>query len=184
MHTKCTPIVQMNVPMRLKNGKMAIDSQSFRTTLAQWASGVTIVTSLHDGQRVGITASSFTSVSLEPPRILISVAKRLYTHQVIEASQVFAVNILSAAQQGWGMRFAGKMPEGQDRFEGIDVFTAETGSPLLPDVLGWLDCRVWAAYDGGDHTLFVADVVAANAVATGEPVLYYDRQWRQLAVPE
>jgi flavin reductase (DIM6/NTAB) family NADH-FMN oxidoreductase RutF len=163
---------------------MAIDSQIFRATLSQWASGVTIVTSLHNGQHVGITASSFSSVSLEPPRVLICVAKRLYTHKVIEESQVFAVNILSAAQQEWGMLFAGKVPEGLDRFAGIEIFTAETGSPLLPDVLGWLDCRLSAAYDGGDHTIFVGDVVVASAVDIGDPILYYNRHWRRLAPPE
>jgi flavin reductase (DIM6/NTAB) family NADH-FMN oxidoreductase RutF len=159
---------------------MAIDSQSFRATLAQWASGVTIVTSHHNGLRVGITASTFSSLSLEPPRVVISVAKRLQTHQLIIESQAFAVNILSVTQQEWGMRFAGKVPEGQDRFSGIDIFTAETGSPLLPDVLGWLDCRLSAAFDGGDHTIFVGEVLATNAVADGEPILYYNRQWRQL----
>jgi flavin reductase (DIM6/NTAB) family NADH-FMN oxidoreductase RutF len=160
---------------------MAIDSQIFRATLAQWASGVTIVTSTLHGQHVGITASSFTSVSLEPPRILICVAKRLYTHKVIAESGFFAVNILSELQQEWGMRFAGKVPEGQDRFAGIDYFTAETGARIFPGVLGWLDCTLNAGYDGGDHTIFVGDVIAASAVDAGEPILYHNRQWRQLA---
>src|SRR5688500_18568724 len=101
---------------KAKKTAMAIDSESFRAAMAHWASGVTIVTTVHRGQPIGITASSFSSVSLEPPRILICVAKRLYTHQVIEASQVFAVNILSATQQAWGMRFAGQVPEMADRF--------------------------------------------------------------------
>ncbi|MCC6454292.1 MAG: flavin reductase family protein [Caldilineaceae bacterium] len=162
---------------------MAIDPQDFRTTMAQWASGVTIVTSVHNGQRVGITASSFSSLSLEPARVLICVAKRLYTHQVILESQVFAVNILAATQQELGLRFAGLLPEAADRFAGIDVFTAETGSPLLPDVLGWLDCRLYAAYDGGDHTIFVGEVVALGAAGemeANDPILYYKRQWRAL----
>jgi flavin reductase (DIM6/NTAB) family NADH-FMN oxidoreductase RutF len=163
---------------------MSIDPQIFRETLAQWASGVTIVTSIHNGQRVGITASSFSSVSLEPPRVLICVAKRLHTHKVILESQVFAVNILATTQQDWGMRFAGLLPEAADRFAGIDFFTAKTGCPLLPDVLGWLDCRLAAAHDGGDHTIFVGDVVAADAAGAGSPVLYYKRQWRELAVIE
>jgi flavin reductase (DIM6/NTAB) family NADH-FMN oxidoreductase RutF len=163
---------------------MAIDSQIFRATLAQWASGVTIVTTIHNGSRVGITASSLTSVSLEPPRVLVCVAKRLYTHQAIEASQVFGVNILSSEQQEWGLRFAGAVPEMADRFAGIADFTAETGSPIFPDVLGWLDCRLYAAYDGGDHTIFVGDVVAAGATEAGEPILYYNRQWRRLAPTE
>jgi flavin reductase (DIM6/NTAB) family NADH-FMN oxidoreductase RutF len=163
---------------------MAIDSQSFRATMTHWASGVTIVTAHHDGERVGITASSLTSLSLEPPRILICVAKRLYTHQIIQASQAFAVNILSAQQEEWGIRFAGKVPEGEDRFAGIDVHTAETGSPLLPGVLGWLDCRLSMAYDGGDHTIFIGEVVATSAVEHGEPIVYYNRHWRHLAHSE
>lgn len=163
---------------------MTIDSQSFRATLAQWASGVTVVTTVANGEKVGITASSFSSLSLEPPRVLICVAKRLYTHRAIEQSRIFGVNILSAEQQEWGMRFAGLVPELEDRFAGIDYFTAQTGSPLLPDVLGWLDCRLSAVYDGGDHSIFVGDVVAANAVEAGEPILYYNRQWRRMAPAE
>ncbi len=161
--------------------QMVIDSEQFRAAMAQWASGVTVVTTVHDGQYIGITASSFSSVSLEPPRILVCVAKRLYTHKVIDATGIFAVNILSAAQQEIGMRFAGRVPEGEDRFAGIEVTHAKTGAPLLPGVLGWLDCRLHAGFDGGDHTIFVGDVVAANAVDAGNPILYYNRQWRQLA---
>ncbi len=160
---------------------MAIDSQKFRATLAHWASGVTIVTSLHNAQRVGITASSLTSVSLEPPRILICVAKRLFTHRVLEESGIFAVNILNVEQLEWGMRFAGLLPEHEDRFHGIETTLAVTGAPILPGVLGWLDCRLVNAYDGGDHTIFVGEVEAAYAGDEGEPLLYFNRHWRQMA---
>jgi flavin reductase (DIM6/NTAB) family NADH-FMN oxidoreductase RutF len=163
---------------------MAIDPQTFRATLAHWATGVTIVTSHYNGQRVGITASSFASLSLDPPRVLISVAKRLYTHQVIVDSQVFAVNILASDQQEWGMRFAGMVPEMADRFAGIDAFTAVTSSPILPGVLGWVDCQVVAAYDGGDHTIFIGEALAADATTSGDPILYYNRHWRVLAADE
>jgi flavin reductase (DIM6/NTAB) family NADH-FMN oxidoreductase RutF len=159
---------------------MSVDPFLYRETMAHWASGVTIVTSVHDGVRVGITASSFVSLSLEPPRILVSVAKRLYTHQVITASGIFAVNILKADHLEWGMRFAGMRPEMEDRFSDIDVATAHTGAPILPGVLGWLDCRVRNAYDGGDHTIFVGDVEACSAAGDGTPLLYYHRHWRQL----
>jgi len=159
---------------------MGIDGQTFRSTLARWASGVSVVTSLYEGQRVGITASSFTSVSLEPPRILICVAKRLFTHRVIEESRIFAVNILTTEQLEWGMRFAGLLPEQEDRFHGIVTTTAVTGAPLFPNVLGWVDCRLACAYDGGDHTIFVGQVEAAHSAAQGDPLLYFSRQWRQL----
>ena len=163
---------------------MAIEATEFRAALAQWASGVAIATSVLDGQRIGITVSSFTSLSMEPPRILICVAKRLYTHHVIATSGFFAVNILAEEQMDWGMLFAGRMPENEDRFAGIEYFEAETGAPLLPGVLGWVDCRLSAIHDGGDHSIFVGDVVAAAARSEGDPVLYYHRNWRRLATLE
>ena len=159
---------------------MSVDAQEFRNALAHWATGVTIVTT-HNGERhVGITASSLTSLSLEPPQILISVARRLYTNQAITESGVFAVNILSVDQLEWGMRFAGLVPENADRFAGIDFTTAYTGCAILPDVLGWLDCRVRHAYDGDDHTIFVGEVLGAG-FRPGAPLLYFNRQWRQMA---
>jgi len=157
-----------------------IDPQTFRSTLSHWASGVTVVTTTHQEQRVGITASSLTSLSLEPPQILICVAKKLYTHQVIEQSRIFAVNILRLEQLEWGMRFAGMVPEQADRFAGIEVQKAVTGAPIFPAALAWLDCALHTAHDSGDHTIFVGDVMAAYAATEGSPLLYYHRSWRQL----
>lgn len=159
---------------------MSIDMQAFKHTLAHWASGVTVVTTRVDGLPIGMTASSLTSVSLDPPQILICVARKLFTHQAIERSSVFAVNILGTEHLEWGMRFAGMIPELSDRFAGIETHTAVTGAPLLPNVLGWLDCRLRHAYDGGDHTIFVGEVVAAGASEERSPLLYFNRTWRQL----
>jgi len=157
-----------------------MDVQSFKDALAHWTSGVTVVTTQMDGRPVGITASSLTSVSLAPPQILICVARKLYTHQVIEQSGVFAVNILGTDHLEWGMRFAGMTPELADRFADIELQRGVTGAPILPDVLGWLDCRLRHAYDGGDHTIFVGEVVAAGATEERSPLLYFNRTWRQL----
>lgn len=159
---------------------MPVESQAFKNSLAHWASGVTVVTSVEGDQHVGITASSFASVSLEPPRVLICINKRLYTHGLIEHSGVFAVNILDETQLAWGMLFAGMLPEAEDRFVGIEWGTAATGSPILPGVLAWLDCRLVHAYDGGDHTIFVGEVEATSARGPGDPLVYYNRQWRKL----
>ncbi|MCX6048337.1 MAG: flavin reductase family protein [Chloroflexi bacterium] len=160
---------------------MTIDPQVFRETMAHWASGVTVVTTLVDGEPTGITASSFASLSLHPPQILVCINKKLHTHQAIETSGTFAVNILGIEHQAWGMRFAGMFPEIVDRFQGIAWETAVTGSPLLPGVLGWLDCEVRAAYMAGDHTIFVGEVMATSARKEGAPILYYNRKWRELA---
>lgn len=158
-----------------------IEPQIFKNVLSHWASGVTVVTTLEGQQRVGMTASSFASVSVTPSLISVCIANKLHTHQAIESSGFFAVHILNVAQVEWGMRFAGMIPEITDRFQGIAVQTAVTGAPILPGVLGWLDCQVHGAYAGGDHTIFVGEVVAGESNELAAPLLYYHRNWRQLA---
>jgi flavin reductase (DIM6/NTAB) family NADH-FMN oxidoreductase RutF len=159
---------------------MGVDVHDYKNALAHWATGVTVVTTLSGDRHVGITASSLTSLSLEPPQILICVARKLYTHAAIMESGVFAVNILNVEQVEWGMRFAGMIPEHADRFEGIEFDTATSGCAILPGVLGWLDCTLRHAYDGDDHTIFVGEVVAAG-FEDGAPLLYFNRHWRQLS---
>ncbi|MBX3011971.1 MAG: flavin reductase [Caldilineaceae bacterium] len=158
-----------------------IDLQIFKNTLSHWASGVTVVTTKTGDELVGMTASSFSSVSVSPPQILVCIAQKLHTYQAISASGFFAVNILAVTQVEWGMRFAGMIPGVTDRFQGIPLQTAVTGAPILPDVQGWLDCRVAHAYAGGDHTIFVGEVVAGAVNEAAMPLLYYHRNWRQLA---
>jgi flavin reductase (DIM6/NTAB) family NADH-FMN oxidoreductase RutF len=160
---------------------MGIDAQAFREVMAHWATGVTIVTTRLDDAPVGITASSFASLSLQPPQVLICVNKRLSTNEAISEGGSFAINILAAEQKEWGILFAGMRPEVTDRFAGIDWYTAETGAPILPEVLGWLDCRLRQVYDGEDHSIFVGEVVASGARDDGAPLLYYRRGWRQVA---
>jgi flavin reductase (DIM6/NTAB) family NADH-FMN oxidoreductase RutF len=156
---------------------MTIDPALFRATLAQWASGVSIVTTLDDDRPHGMTVSSFTSLSLEPSLIQFSVGKKSSTHQFIEQSGVFAVNILQERQLELGKRFSGKPPDDEDRFQGVPYSIAVTGAPILSDVNAWLDCRLYRAYDGGDHTLFVGEVVTAAAQPIEEPLLYFNRHW-------
>jgi flavin reductase (DIM6/NTAB) family NADH-FMN oxidoreductase RutF len=159
---------------------MGVDVQDFKNALAHWATGVTVVTTRSGDRHIGITASSLTSLSLEPPQILICVARKLYTHAAILESGVFAVNILDVEQIEWGMRFAGLVPENGDRFSDIEFDTATTGCAILPGVLGWLDCMLRHTYDGSDHTIFVGEVVAAG-FELGSPLLYFNRHWRQLS---
>lgn len=159
---------------------MSIEPQAFKAAMARWASGVTIVTTCQSAAPLGMTASSFTSVGLQPPQVLVCVNCEAHTHTAIAASGYFAVNLLAVEQVEWGMRFAGQRPEVTSRFEGIGYTTARTGAPILPGVLAWLDCRVRHAFNGGDHTIFVGDVEACGAHGDGAPLLYYNRNWRQL----
>lgn len=158
---------------------MTFNPSDFKRALSQFASGVTVVTTRHQQTPLGVTASSFTSLSLEPPLVLVSLNKKLFTHNAIAESGVFAVNVLSAQQLDIGMRFAGLKPEITDRFAGLKTTTAVTGCPLLPDSLAWVDCTVWAMYDGGDHTIFVGEVKDLSVSDLDMPLLYHNRLWRR-----
>jgi hydroxymethylglutaryl-CoA lyase len=148
--------------------------------MGQFASGVTVVTTvLNETTPIGITASSFSSLSLDPPLVLVSIAKKLFTHNVIADSGKFAVNVLCANQLDLGMRFAGMMPEIKDRFADLDTFTAKTGCPILKGTLAWVDCEVWATYDGGDHSIFVGEVRDVDVSDIDTPLLYHNRLWRR-----
>jgi flavin reductase (DIM6/NTAB) family NADH-FMN oxidoreductase RutF len=160
---------------------VAVDASLFRDVLGQWPSGVTVVTTLADGTWHGMTASSFSSVSAEPPLVSVALLKKIYTHELFVNSGVFGVNILAKDQTEVGKRFAGMNPEITDRFDGLDVATAETGVPLLTQSVAWLDCRIVHMYDGGDHTIFVGEVVAAEVTRQTGPLLYHSRSWGQFA---
>jgi flavin reductase (DIM6/NTAB) family NADH-FMN oxidoreductase RutF len=129
-----------------------------------------------------MTASSFNSVSLDPPLVSVCLARKIWTHDLIDSTGVFAVNILGKDQADVGKRFAGMLGiEVHERFSGLDVRTAETGSPVLGDALGWVDCRVVYAYPGGDHTIFVGEVLAADTPRLTAPLLFHSRAWGQFA---
>lgn len=160
---------------------MAVDADTFRAALAQWPSGVTVVTTLADGAWHGMTASSFSSVSAEPPLVSVCLLKGIYTHDLIAKSGVFGVNILASDQTELGKRFAGMRPDITDRFEGVDCHVGETGVPLFDQSLAWIDCRVVFEHEGGDHTIFVGEVVGAGHPRKAAPLLYHSRSWGQFA---
>ena len=161
---------------------MPVTGDEFRAALAHWASGVAIVTSAA-GERIhGMTVSAFSSVSLAPPLVLICADKTSNTLGVIEASGVFAANILSAEQRALSNLFASKRDE-ERRFEGLAWRRGATGSPILAGALAVLDCRVVAAHDAGDHVIYVGRVETAE-VRQGEPLLYYGGAYRGMGPHE
>jgi flavin reductase (DIM6/NTAB) family NADH-FMN oxidoreductase RutF len=159
---------------------MPVEAAQFKETLACWASGVTVITTVHDGAWKGATASSFTSLSLHPPTILVALATKLYTRQLISTVGVFAASILADDQAETGKLFAGMYPEIEDRFSQAAWETAHTGAPVLRGAAGWVDCTVLHTYEVGDHTIFIGQVEAAHAGST-PPVLYHRRQWGRFA---
>ncbi|MDZ4770138.1 MAG: flavin reductase family protein [Chloroflexota bacterium] len=172
---------------------MPIQSGSLRDTLRLWGSGVCVVTSVHDDDsghhRTGMTVSAFNSLSLEPPMVLVCLNKDTHTTQMIEQSNVFAVSILADSQAHLSDRFAGRvpLPNNEDRFEGVPILTADTGSPILTDALAWMDCRVQQRHDGGTHWIVLGEVLATGqrvGMATAAPLIYYNRGYHTLPVNE
>jgi len=155
---------------------MPFTEHEFKEVLSRYASGVTVVTTCHESKPVGITVTSFTSVSLAPPLVLVCIANHLYTCQAITQSGVFAVNILASNQRDHGNLFAGRLAE-QDRFANVGIHYAVTGSPLIAGAVAWLDCQVRHTYAGGDHTIFVGEVVAGDRTQEHAPLLYFNRRW-------
>ncbi len=160
---------------------MTADPEQLRSAMRQWATGVAIVTASHDGISHGMTVSSFTSVSLTPPQVLISLAQDTRTHALVRQSKRFGVTILAQGQQEISDRFAGRMPDDQERLVGLETFTLETGVPLLKGGLAQFDCRVIATFTSGTHTLFVGAVLAAQGQPGADPLLYYNREYRRFA---
>jgi len=159
---------------------MSADPEELRTAMRQWATGVTIVSVMHEGRHHGMTASSFTSVSLLPPLVLVSLEEVTNTHRLVQQAGYFAITILDQGQKDISDRFAGRSTEYSDRFAGLDTFTMVSGAPLLGRGLAWFDCRVIATYKAGNHTVFIGDVLAVKYSQGGKPLIYYDRNYRSL----
>jgi len=157
-----------------------VTTRAFKSAMSQFASGVTIVTMRAAGSFHGLTVSAFTSVSAAPPLVLICVSKQQRSHEILAAAGGFAVNILSAEQSALGGRFAEAPPE--ERFTGLQCFTAKTGAPILRGSLAWMDCQLQRAVDSGDHSIFIGEVLAVEVGEANEaqPLVYYNRGWRRL----
>ena len=149
---------------------MPFDPTQFRRACARFATGITVSTALAaDGTPHGFTANSFTSVSLEPPLVLICVDNRANVLRHFEQAAYFGVNILGAEQEAISVRFAER---GLDRFEGIDWHAGATGVPLLGGALARLECQTSQKLTAGDHTIILGEVLHAEW-EEGAPLLYY-----------
>ncbi|MDD2922801.1 MAG: flavin reductase family protein [Anaerolineales bacterium] len=155
-------------------------SEELRATMRAWSAGVTVVAAAHEGERHGMTVNSFTSISLDPATVSISLQTGSRTHEFVSKSRAFGLTMLSAQQVEISDLFAGRA-ETSDRFADIQTETLVTGSPLIAGGLAWLDCRVVQTFDAGMKTLFIAEVVAARSFGEGEPLIYHDRQYWKLS---
>jgi flavin reductase len=157
----------------------APERDGLRTVLGQFATGVTVLTA---GQEVpqGMTANSFTSVSLDPPLVLVCVSRTATAHRTVIAEGGFAVSILSADQANLARYFADRhRPRGRQEFDPVDTFSGPyTGAPLISGALAWLECSLAAVYDGGDHSILLGSVLGLSRGTPNEPLLYFDSAFR------
>jgi len=145
--------------------------------------GVTVVTmKAVDGPK-GLTVSAFTSVSLDPPLVLVSISKTSGYDSLFANSAGFAVNFLADDQKTISDRFAGRHPL-NDRFEGVGFAPGLTGSPVIQGVRAVIECRTWKVYEGGDHSLVVGEVIRAERLSDKAPLVYFVQQYTTTERPE
>jgi flavin reductase (DIM6/NTAB) family NADH-FMN oxidoreductase RutF len=147
-----------------------VDSATFRQLLGRFATGVVVVTTTAaDGRPLGMTANSLTSVSLDPPLVLLCIDHDAAMHDALVASSEFAVNILRSTQEAISRRFAGQH---DDRFDGIGYRLSPRGLVLLDGALAHIECQRYELHEAGDHTIVIGRVVSGTT-AEGRPLLYY-----------
>jgi len=151
----------------------------YRRVIGRFPTGVTVVTTRDpEGRPWGLTASSLTSVSLEPVLLLVCIGKGSRSHDVVAAGEHFAVNVLAADSVDLSRHFSVVDPG--DRFDGIAHRTEVTGSPVLQRAAAWLDCKVVQLHDAGDHTIVVGEVLGCDADPDREPLVHHAGAYRSL----
>jgi flavin reductase (DIM6/NTAB) family NADH-FMN oxidoreductase RutF len=157
-----------------------VDARLFREAMARFATGVTIVTAPAADGPHGVTINAFASLSLVPPLVLICIEHGRYTLKVLETARVFAVNVLAEGQDHLSRFFStDSRPEGPHAFDGIPHRTGRL-APILDGCLAFAECRITAQYAGGDHTIFVGEVEAAEIFPDRRPLVYYNRGYHRL----
>ena len=159
---------------------MTLDSEQLRAAMRAWTSGVTIVTAAYEGEQHGMTVSSFTSISLDPPLIAISLQTISRTHDLVRRARTFGVTILASDQQRVSELFASGPASTGDRLEGVQTETLMTGAPFIKGGLAYLDCRITQTIPAGKNTLFIGEVVAVRGDDHQSPLIYHDRNYRGL----
>ncbi|MGO9450027.1 MAG: flavin reductase family protein [Candidatus Binataceae bacterium] len=156
---------------------MPIEKNELRRVMGHFATGVTVITTFRkSGEIHGLTANAFTSVSLVPPLLLICVDKKAESYACFDETKVFTVNILASDQEDLSRRFA---ISGGQKFEGVSYRSGANGAPILAGTVGYIECKVTAAHDGGDHTIYVGEIEQAETRDT-KPLLFFRGGYREL----
>ncbi|WP_176086071.1 flavin reductase family protein [Martelella sp. HB161492] len=156
-----------------------VSQPDLRRALGQFATGIAVVTARHEGRSVGMTISSFTSLSMEPPLVLWSLRDNARSRAVFEAAQGFAISVLSESQSGIAAHFARGHA---DPFADVETIAAASGLPLIAGALAHFDCRTDRIYDGGDHRILIGRV-SALSVDEGRPLVFFASRFSHGVVP-
>ena len=156
---------------------MPIDKNELRRVMGHFATGVTVITTFSkEGKLHGLTANAVSSLSLVPPLLVICVDKKAESYASFEESKVFTVNILADDQEDISRRFA---VSGGEKFEGVAYRRGSNGAPILQGVLAHLECKLYAAFDGGDHTIYLGEIEEADTREV-KPLLFFRGGYRSL----
>ncbi len=157
------------------------DTRYFRDVCGEFATGVTVVTAGRPPAYHGMTANAFSSVSLEPPLILICVDKDTHMLEVLQETPAFTVNILRADQEALSSYFASsKRVYGPEEFAEIKYSVGETGAPRLDDAIAYMDCTVHSIVPGGDHDIYIGQVKACECDPGADPLLFFEGGYRRM----
>lgn len=154
-------------------------SKEFRATVGAFATGVTVITTRGEEHAYGMTANAFSSVSLDPPLVLVCVIAHSEGSEHIRQNGCFAVNILHAEQEPLSRFFASRdRPRGRDAFDSVPHRLGASGSPILEGTAAYLDCNLHAAHEAGDHMIFIGEVLELGFESDAEPLLFHAGQYK------
>ena len=158
------------------------ERQRLRALMGHFATGVTVVAARHGPLMAGMTANAIATISVDPPILMVSIARKAETHGAIVGSHAFSVSVLADDQEGLAECFA--QPTTADKLKGFcdaPWHEAETGSPILEGALAYFDCRLTERLPGGDHTIFLGEIVAAGYREDAAPLIWYGSRYHRLA---
>ncbi len=159
---------------------MAVIIEDFKKAMSHFCTGVTIVTFTDGDEPYGLTVNAFSSLSLDPPLVLICIGKQTSSHDFLVRTDAFVVNILRKEQEALALRFARWELNNRERFESTRYQLAENGMPVLEGNLAHLVCTRNSQLEGGDHTILVGEVEATAISESGEPLVYYQSRFQEL----
>ncbi|GBD47108.1 flavin reductase family protein [Methylopila sp. Yamaguchi] len=162
-------------------GEDPIDPRAFRRAAGCFATGVSIVAAKDElGRRVGVTANSFVSVSLDPPLISVALARSLSSMPAFERASHFGISVLGEEQADCAMRFASR---GADKWAGTPSAAGVCGAPLIRDAIATFECARYAMHDGGDHHILIGRVLKLTSAPSRRPLLFHAGAFATLSAP-